>query len=87
MTPVESVTVPTPGIPGQLTPVVETTERPSSIVMLNIEWLKSAELAGDAAVQPDSIKINSIPYDEDCCYIIQYTPGPVGKGWSSLRGA
>ena len=75
----ESITAPTPGIPAQLTPVVESTERPSSIVLLNIEWLKSAELAGDAAVQPESIKINSIPQDEDCCYVIQYTPGPIGK--------
>ena len=85
--PEETVTVPTPGIPsepGLLTPVVETTERPSSIVLLNIEWLKSAELAGDAAVQPDSIMINSIPLDEDCCYIIKYAPGPIGKVWSSL---
>ena len=78
-TPPETITAPTPGTTGEITPVVETTERRSSIVLLNIEWLKSAELAGDAAVQPDSLTINNIPRDEDCCYIIHYTPGPVGK--------
>jgi hypothetical protein len=61
------------------TPLVGKTVRPSSIVLMNIEWLETKEKAGDAETNPDALKIFSEFADEECCYVVQYTPKAAGK--------
>jgi hypothetical protein len=62
-----------------LTPVLDETIRPSSIVLMNIEFLPTKEKAGDAESNPNSLQLATQNVGEECCYKIQYTPGPIGK--------
>ena len=62
-----------------VTPVVDETIKPSSIVLMNIEYLPIKEKAGDAESNPNSLQLVSQNVGEECCYKIQYTPGPIGK--------
>jgi hypothetical protein len=62
-----------------VTPVVDETLRPSSIVLMNIEYLPIKEKAGDAESNPNSLQLGTQNVGEECCYKIQYAPGPIGK--------
>jgi hypothetical protein len=54
------------------------TIRPSSIVLMNIEDLRATDRTGDAAVDPNSLKISSDFADEESAHTIQYTPAALG---------
>jgi hypothetical protein len=65
---------------GAIAPAVFTkTMKPSSIVLMNVEWLKTAEVSGDAETNPASLVVTAESVDEECCYIVRYTPGSIGK--------
>jgi hypothetical protein len=68
-----------PNGPPPLKPIVGT-EKASPIVLMKVERLPTPVKVGDAEAKPDSIKVISEPVSEECCNIIQYTPGPSGKG-------
>ena len=84
----ETETVTTPNtLTPELTPIQEQQldqeqqeqqSNSDSILMTQIELLELVERAGDAAQQSDYLKMSAAVGDEECCQLIQYTPGPIG---------
>jgi hypothetical protein len=50
----------------------------SSILLTQIELLELVDKAGDASQESTYLKMSSLVGDEECCQLIEYTPGPVG---------
>jgi hypothetical protein len=63
-------------------------EQPNSdsILLTEIELLKLVDRAGDAAQESNYLKMSATGGDEECCQVIQYTPGPIGIAGVTFKG-
>ena len=55
-------------------------QQPASdpILLTSIELLELVDKAGDASLESSYLKMSPGAGDEECCQLIQYTPGPLG---------
>ena len=63
-------------------------EQPNSdsILLTEIELLELVERAGDAAQESNYLTMSATGGDEECCQVIQYTPGPIGIAGVTFKG-